>query len=110
MNDPIELPKSFPLNSARIILELMRAGRSLDEESIAAGVTLIAWGAQFAAPGPKVVGLADPVSSMDAVARDGLISAIEEFENPGVRSFGIVPWGIIVEWIAKKLIEHILKN
>jgi hypothetical protein len=110
VNDPIELPKSFPLNSARIVLELMRGGRSLDEEAIAAGVTLVAWGAQFAAPGPKVVGLADPILSMDLAAREALAQAIGEAENPAIKTMGIIPWSIIVEWVAKKLIEHILKR
>jgi len=110
MNDPIELPKSFPLNSARIVLELMRGGRSLDEEAIAAGITLVAWGAQMAAPTPRVVGLADPVSSMDLAAREALTQAIDDSQNPTIITLGIIPWSIIVEWVAKKLIEHILKK
>lgn len=110
MNDPIELPKNFPLNSARIVLEVMRGGRSLNEETIAAGITLIAWGAQMAAPTPKIVGLADPVGSMDLAAREALAQAIDESENPAIKTMGIIPWSIIVEWVAKKLIEHILKR
>jgi hypothetical protein len=110
MNDPIELPKAFPLNSARIVLELMRGGRSIDEETIAAGITLIGWAAQMAAPTPKIVGLADPVGSMDIAAREALAQAIGEAETPAIKTMGIIPWSIIVEWVAKKLIEHILKK
>lgn len=110
MSDPIELPKSFPLNSARIVLELMRGGRSIDDETIAAGITLVAWAAQMAAPTPKVVGLADPVGSMDLAAREALAQAIGEAENPTIKTMGIIPWSIIVEYIAQKLIEHILKK
>jgi len=110
MNDPIELPKSFPINSARIVLELMRGARSIDDETIAAGITLVAWGAQMAAPAPKVFGLTDPIGSMDLAAKEGLTQAIEEAENPAIKTMGIIPWSIIVEFVAKKLIEHILKK
>jgi hypothetical protein len=111
MNDPIELPVNFPVNSVQICLGFLRGKNTWNDETRAAIITVLAWASQFTTATRLVGGqLPDPSPNAEAVAISGLESAIEENANPAIKTMGIIPWGIIAELLAKKLIEYILNS
>lgn len=108
--DPMALPTELPVNSLRILLQFVRGKTEWNGEVLAAGVTVIAYAANLASPGPKVVGangpLGDPAPLETKVA-EGLQLALDQADQPQV-SMGIIPWVLIVEFIASAIVKRLL--
>lgn len=111
MADPCELPIDFPAKSVAIMLDFVRGRQEWCREVLAAGWTLIGYGAGLAVA-PKVVGQVpsgvpgmDP-GPMETKVAEALEQALAQHEQPEAK-MGLVPWVLIVDFTIQLLLKRV---
>jgi hypothetical protein len=106
--DPLRVPTEFPVVSIRNLLDFVRGKHAWDVEIFESALTVVAYGYGMAAL-PKAIGAALPdPAPVNTVVIEGLQAALDQHENPEVKT-GIIPWAIIIEFAISKLLEHLAK-
>ncbi len=106
--DPLRVPTEFPVVSIRNLLDFVRGKHAWDVEIFESALTVVSYGYGMAAL-PKAIGAALPdPAPVNTVVIEGLQAALDQHENPEVKT-GIIPWAIIIEFAISKLLEHLAK-
>lgn len=107
--DPLRVPSEFPVVSIRNLLDFTRGKKSWDIEIFESCLTVVAYGYGLAAM-PKTVGAAIPdPAPIEQVVAEGLQAALDQQAEPDAKTFGLIPWAIIIEFAISKLIQYLAK-
>lgn len=104
-NDPLELPASFPVNSAMVLADFARGKKAWSTEVFRAVLTFVGWG--YSLVGEKAFGVAAPLT--DDQAADELEKALAPEAvgaNPG-GPIAVLVVSMLVEWAIKKLLDKL---
>jgi len=106
MSDPIELPKSLPLNSLRVLLQVARGEHALDECVAASGLTVLGYVAGLYLPAHDAVAVAQETAPAATIA-EALESAIASAEPQPAAALS-VNWKQIAEFIITIIVKAII--